>query len=727
MQNKSIGSLNLVELEIEISKKIKSIKETVIETNPLVNILLIELYRSTKYLGNPEASIHGNVSPGMNKMQDLLQSILVTSSNDINSDEFIKDEKFRKLVKDIEELYILNSIYINVIEKNELIKYSQGMATNVSGKLYPYFEEEHFTSLIAPYSKICENEFGLTSEDIINGLQRISMQLRANGLIQIMPSLETVMKSIDKEKITEFADFLNVEIITKWPTEFINHFSLSIGEISDYYQNNIEIMNKELPQKYKPFLKYNDKFYCTSIDNLLDNFYRAFVRVLRKANSKISTEINNVQKVLSEELPFELLEKLLPKAKIYKNIYYKAAVGANGRMEWCECDGVIIYDDVMLIVEVKAGAISPATPFSDEESFKSSLGELTENPYKQTIRFYEEYLKSGNIEIYHKESKKNYQLIIELKEIKFIQACCVTLDDLNEITAQIEKTDLIQESPLSVWCVSIGDLRVYVEILNSPSHFLNFLYQRNKASRTQYIKLNDELDHLGMYLAYNDYSSYVEELLEEFDETSQMPSIYFEGHREDINEYMAFSHMKKLELGADVYLKNKKPKQDMESEFERLINLLDTSNHLLNIKVARYLLLFDSYTRGNIADFLRSRARRLIENRYKKVFYNPYAAYNYESEHRINEIPVIMIFIMEASSRLFKDIVVRKRFLMERVVNCCEDTFCILVGIDRAGDIKKVLTVLIQEDSFKNLDKSNFELLKQTREGIKKLRTIKKS
>ncbi len=726
VSEKPLAFMDIEKLESEISNKIISIKKIINETDPLLNIILIELYRTIKHLGNPEVSINGNVSPGLNKIQDFIQSILVTSSNDKNHERFINDKKSRKLIKDIEELYILNAVYINVVEKDELIKYSQGMTTNVSGKLYPYFEEEHFTSLITPYSKICKDEFGLTSEDIVSGLQKISMQLRTSGLMQIIPNIETAIKFADKEKIIDFAEFFNVQVITNWPAEFINHFSLSIGELPDYYQYDIEVMNKELPQKYKPFLKYNNKFYCTSIDNLLDNFYRTFVKVLRKANPNLSLEINEIQKSLSEELPFELLEKLLPKAKVYKNIYYKAPVGANGRNEWCECDGVIIYDDVMIIVEVKAGAISPASPFSDEESFKSSLKELTENPYNQTIRFYEEYKRNNKIEIYHKESKKKYQFIAELKEANFVQACCVTLDDLNELAAQIEKTDLIQNSSLPVWCISVGDLRVYAEILDSPSHFLNFLYQRSKASCNEYIKLDDELDHLGMYLAYNDYSNYVEELLEEFDGNNGLASIHFASHRDEINEYMAYKHMKKLGLDENDFIlydmKKEKPKQSMESEFEKLIRLLDESNNVLDIKLARYLLLLDSYTRGHIADFLRTRTRRLVESRYRKMFYNPYAAYNYEREHKIDEIPVIMIFIMEASSKLFKDIILRRRFLMERVTNHEEDTLCILVGIERKGDIKKLLTNLVDVNLFKKLDVSSFELLMQTRENIRKSR-----
>jgi hypothetical protein len=714
-------------LEKEILKKIKYIKQIIYKTNPLVNLVLIQLYRHTHYLGNVEASIHGNVTPGLNKVQDLIQSIIVTSSKKANSDKFIGNKKFKKLIKNVEQLFILNTIYINAIEKDELIKYSQGMFTNVSGNLYPYFEEEHFTSLLQPYSKICEDTFGLTSKEIVDGLQKISWQLRTNGLMKDILELEIAIEQSDKNTIYDIANHFDVEQITGWPLNFIEQFSLSEGELSNYYQQDIELMNKELPQKFKPFLKYDDKYYCFSIDNLMDNFYRAFVKVLRKVKPELSVEINEIQKALSEELPFNLLEKLLPKGEMYKNIFYKAPVGKNGRNEWCECDGVIIYDDVMIIVEVKAVAISPASPFSDEENFKSSIKQLTENPYSQAIRFYKEFIKNNKIEIYRKESKRKYQFVKEIKDIKFIQACCITLDDFNEIAAQIEKTDLIQNSSLPVWCISVGDLRVYAEIIDSPSHFLNFLYQRSKASRNPKVKLNDELDHLGMYLAYNDYSNHVDKLLDSHEGDS--PNlVFFASHRDEINEYMAYKLMYKLGLDYNelpLYdLKKEKPKQNMEIEFEKLISLLDHSNDVLNIRVARYLLLLDSYTRQNIAEFLRTRTRKLIQNRYKNIFYNPYAAYNYEKECKIEEIPVIMIFLLESSSKLFKDIVARKRFLMERVINPKEDNLCILVGINKEGHFKKAQTVLIKEEYFKQLDKRSYDLLMQAREAVTKSRTF---
>ncbi|MGR5910852.1 hypothetical protein ACT7C4_23610 [Bacillus pacificus] len=74
--------------------------------------------------------------------------------------------------------------------------------------------------------------------------------------------------------------------------------------------------------------------------------------------------------------------------------------------EWCECDGLILFDDVMIIVEVKGGALSPVSPFSDEEAYKKSLRALAQNPYEQSLRLFEEYNRTNEIEIYSKEAKK---------------------------------------------------------------------------------------------------------------------------------------------------------------------------------------------------------------------------------------------------------------------------------------------------------------------------------
>ncbi len=715
-------------LQEEINKKINLIQELTISSNPIDLLTKLNIYKSLYYLSNPEASIHGNISPGLNKSVDTIQSIIVTSTS-LTCIEDVSQKKIKSLVDNIETLFTLNSIYTYGASKDELIKYAQGMNTNVSGKLYPFFEEEYFRALLVPYTSISEECFGLSGEQILSGLLNLSNQLRTFSVLELLDHEEDIhhQNYFISSKIT---NYFNVETITGWTQKFIEEFALIPGELSDFYENPLEIIIKENPIKYRPFLKFKNDYYCFSIDNLMDNFYRSFVKVLRKNQPDLMSTINAIQKDLSEELPFELLKRILPNATSYKNVFYKAPVGANGKNEWCECDGILIYDDVMIIVEVKAGAISSAMPFSDEDGYKKSLQELSEKPYSQSLRLYDEYIKQNKIEIFKKESKKKYRLEKEIENIKFFQACCVTLDDFNEITAQLERTALIKASKLPVWCVSLGDLYAYSEVLTSSSHFLNFLHQRSKATQNPKIKLNDELDHLGMYLEYNDYSATIEEILS--DDTLDNPSeILIESHRDSIDQYMACKLVEKNKHHPDepsfydfLGIDPSKPSQVMDSTFENLIYLLDSSKDKISLRVSRYLLLFDSQTRNNIGEFLVSRKKKLLENRHKKNFYFPTGAFNYEEDEKIEEIPTIMIFILESSSKLFKDYVMRRRFLHERVMGLEDTTYCILVGINKTGEFKNTLVHLVEPEQFLTLNAKSLQSLKEARVKIQESRKI---
>lgn len=719
--------IDKMELEKNMVESLENIRSTISKANPLITLVQLYGYKFFKHFGDIEASVHGNIAPYENKLLDFTQNLIVTS--DVNEGNIHLDkEDLACYVEELEKLFTAATMYVNLSPKDELIKYSQGMQMNVSGTLYPFFEKEHFTDMLSPYTELLNEVFGITSIDVVEGVLAISRQLRTMGYLEnLIDSGALSEDDLSAEFLKNTADYFNVKHITGWPIEFIQELSLQQGESKDFYDSDLQVMLKESPIKYKPFIEKGGKYYCFSIDNLIDNFYRTILRALRRKNGNISNRINEIQMELSESLPFKFFKSILPKSQMFQNVFYKAPVGANGKNEWCECDGIIIFDDVMIIIEVKGGALSPVSPFSDEEAYKKSLKELAENPYEQSLRFYKEYKRVGKMDIYYKESRKRYKPITSIENIKFIQACCVTLDDFNEIASQIEKTDFIQTSDLPVWCVSVNDLRVYPELFDSPSLFLNYLYQRSHATKNPYIKLNDELDHIGMYFAYNDYSTHIRKVVNEED----VGEVFIASHREEIDNYMArkvnatFDDDEEESFLDLIIGPAQKPKQDMDYMFEQLIKLLDNTKESLCIRAARYFLLLDSDTRDNLSKFLSSRSKKLLEYRGRKAILTPYVSYNYKKEDRNSELPVIMVFLLHASNKVFKDVAQRKRFLMERVIYEDEPVYCILVGMNKNKELTKVITHVIGPEQFQMLPESAYELLKSTREKISNSRKFK--
>ena len=72
---------------------------------------------------------------------------------------------------------------------------------------------------------------------------------------------------------------------------------------------------------------------------------------------------------------------------------------------------------------------------------------------------------------------------------------------------------------------------VYREYFDSPLIFLHFLKQRRQATQESKLALNDELDHLGMYIKHNMYCLQLNEYPDDAE-------IKFYGYREDLDEYV---------------------------------------------------------------------------------------------------------------------------------------------------------------------------------------------
>ena len=157
--------------------------------------------------------------------------------------------------------------------------------------------------------------------------------------------------------------------------------------------------------------------------------------------------------------------------------------------------------------------------------------------------------------------------------------------------------------------------------------------------------------------------------------------------------------------------------------FEQLINLLDSTKDHLCIRAARYFLLLDSYSRDNLSEFLykEEEAFRIIS---RKAILTPYMVFHHK-EDRISELPIMTIFLLLASNKIFKDVVQRKRFLMERVLYEDVPTYCVLVGMNKNKELTKVITHIIGPEQFQALPESAYELLKNTREKIANSRNFK--
>lgn len=383
-------------------------------------------------------------------------------------------------------------------------------------------------------------------------------------------------------------DLFDLSKITVLPETILSDLSWEPGENESFFSDG-EFCGWPLriwPIFERPFIKIDGKYYCFDLYSLFDNIYRAIQRLVTNKCPEYKEQWNIRQKEMSELIPFKLLNKILPEATIYRSNYYRMSLSPGGAKNWHENDGVLIYGDHLFIVEIKAGAFTytpPATHFPD---YLKSIENLILKPTEQGTKLLS-YLKTDNtVAIYDENHQKKANL--SLRDFKHITVCAITLDPITEIASQTEhlKKLNMELGDYPIWSVSIDDLRAYADIFKNPLVFLHYIEQRNRAQKSEAVKVNDELDHLGLYFAHNNYSQHAKESAFE-------GNLQWIGYRKNIDKFFA----------RQIYQDQKgdPPRQRMPPRLRELIDILYGSKNITAKRVVSLLLDLGGQQRDNIA------------------------------------------------------------------------------------------------------------------------------
>lgn len=521
----------------------------------------------------------------------------------------LQDNDFFKIEKEIEELFNLENQYA-IAKDFELGKENEGdseyifeniIDINITGKRYQLFENKHHKEILKPVENELKDIYGITIDEIINGIANIRDKY-IYGFMETMDSFENLINEVGESKelieeqqkkgneFIENAFFLgnhNIKNKTKWPTKFIEIFSFGLGDNKDFLkdinmENFIELHNKI---KSKPIIKIGADFYNISISRLLDDFDKNILKDVYKKNEYKKETIKSKVSKNCENYTAKLFGKILPNSNIFCNNYYKE--GKN----FIENDILIENENILLIVEVKAGNFTNEIAIKDIESHKKSLYELVERADLQSERFFKTLSKKKSVEIYDDNKKRTkIKKVININDYSKVYKIIITLEGFNEIAARAEKVNILKMNKNTIVC-SIDDLEVYADFFNSnPIEFMHYLNYRFKATESELINLNDELDHLGLYLEYNDYSLKAKEICLKYKDVN---SVIWEEPRKEIDDYY---RAKSFKLEVD------KPGQKMPKNLKKILDYLNLHSIKYSIE------FFSNILNGN------ENARNIIEN-----------------------------------------------------------------------------------------------------------------
>ena len=467
-----------------------------------------------------------------------------------------------------------------------------------------------------PHSDVLIELFGVSAEQIINGLERLEYSLSqglADAWMDLGKRYDEFCKSVDmgiepETAINEAKDVVipvlakvlgeslnDISHVTGWDARLLNALSLCIGECDTFFDGSEfsgwPIM--ELPTKKRPFIKIDGIFYAFDYFSLFDNIYRALQKAIFRLKPEYVDTWNKRQNLVSEDMVKALFLHLLPGATAFTENYYP--VGSSLK-QMNENDLLIVYENYLFIIEIKAGSFPQTPPISDFDAHVKAYTKLVQEADSQCSRTIK-YINEHQPALFYDAEKQDKFKIEKLSEYKDVYTFSVTVDNFNEFAAKAEKLSFINLSSKTI-VISYDDLLSYERYFDSPIYFLHYLKQRKAAIDIPQIAVNDELDHLGMYIHHNMYSITASQF-------SSENRIAWNGYRKDLDYYFNRLHMPELNAV--------KPVQDMPLEMSNIIHLLENGTRKNKIDIAHFLLNLSSEGRNDFCQTIRHLLQRQAE------------------------------------------------------------------------------------------------------------------
>lgn len=600
---------NYDKLKFEIDNMILEIKEEVLSCNPIQLLQCSSNMFQMQGLKLTSQNEKDGLAPILSEYNkpymatELIQSIYASSPENKNlSVDEDNSDLFFKIISDIEKVMDRINVFYFCVESKVKEKYpeldedsikllmEEQFYYNVRGKRFQIFEREYIEKLLLPHNIVFVETFGLTSRDVIDGFIKIEYALsqqkcnvftQFNELYERFQSKGEDIENSHFNNEAELNDIIDklfgtklhdVSFLTNWPEEFINELSWEQNGCPDFWEGEYGGWPViDMPVSKRPFIKIDGKAYCFDYYSFVDNFYRSVQKAITRV--KKDYQWSSIQQDTSERMVADVFESILPGCKTYVSNYYPMNQSLK---KMAENDIIVTYDNTLIIVEVKAGSFVYTSPLTDFESHIKSYKKLIEEADVQCHRT-KEYLEKNKIsKIYNHDKSEKCE--INMSDYSSIYMMSITVDNINEFAAKAEKLKFLKLKSNAI-SIAIDDLMVYREYFDSPLIFLHFLKQRHLATQNPLMALNDELDHLGMYISHNCYNYQTKGVKKDSE-------IMFVGYRDDLcNYYNALYHPQ---------LNPQKPIQRLPNLFVQIIEYLTTNQIEGRCSIANYLLDFSS-------------------------------------------------------------------------------------------------------------------------------------
>lgn len=374
--------------------------------------------------------------------------------------------------------------------------------------------------------------------------------------------------------------------------------SLKLGGCSEQY---MRYPSPTPPLLVRPCIEIDSDEYLVPVPTSFSWAIKALVEERLKQPTPVKPTVwsayERARARFTERQTVELLAHAFPHAGAFHSLKYSWESG--GEIVQGELDGLVIADDTALIVEVKAGAMSPEARRGASDSLREQLDDLIGEAHSQALKA-REFMRSAPVVEF--EPAEGGKLRVNSAGLNNFVLVTVNLDPLDMFTTNLNRlVDLgvLGEASLP-WSVSYLDLVEIVAALEFPVQLLHFIKRRQRVNEIGFVEAHDEIDWFGHYLKEG---LYFDHLAADPANGGSQAAWSITGYSDELDAH--FMHDERYSGP-----KPPIPRQPMPDAMRRMLRELEDAQYRGYLHISQALLDLDWQTRDQFFETIEKQTER---------------------------------------------------------------------------------------------------------------------
>ena len=455
----------------------------------------------------------------------------------------------------------------------------QAMAAwvNLRGRRYQVLEGEFLKFMLRPHDETLWKCYGMGADEVAVGVQAIADTSRT-GWSSAADNVERGMKAAEAcrgpegmsaDMVRHARDAVD-DLLNGGICNMSRHTNMSeplLQDLSYLPGENVEFLAegelrgtplRTLPALVKPGIKLGEDYYIADAQFVRDVAYRCIQRGVVARDPDYREEWNRRQKRAIEDAFVEIFAAQLKGASIYRSVYFREPKAGN----WAETDLLVAMEDVLVVVEAKAGVMAMDSPAVDFDRHMASVDRLILKAYGQCERFLDYLASADSVPVYGLRNGERVKIAdLGLGAFRTVLPIGLTVESLSPLSTCLN--NLTEISPLlgtlGFMSMSVDDLLVLRRFLPTTGELFHYLEARQQAGTVPDTTVVDETEYLGAYISRNRFDTVLREQREAaafvvWNSYSDVVDRYFRGENAG---------------------RGRVPRQDYPAELEAILAVLD--------------------------------------------------------------------------------------------------------------------------------------------------------